>query len=142
MSSLSLVRNLQCPLSHWWWWGGSWFTYNNATKLKFGTQVENKIERIFKISRMTHVLLLSSQKFSKSSKSQIMIGRFLIQFFIMLETHNLAYMVGGTCDHEILSQWAQGPRFGLKTHQSPLQESFFKITKLYYLFGIWHKFWR
>ena len=46
--SMSLIRNPQCPPSHWWWWGGSWHTSNLARKLNFGTHVRNHIWWTFK----------------------------------------------------------------------------------------------
>ena len=74
MSSMSWVRNNQCPPSHWWWWGGSWYTSNHARKLKFGTQIEKHIWRTFIMSKKTHVLHVSWQEPSKSSKSLMMTG--------------------------------------------------------------------
>ena len=81
MSSMSLVRNHQCPPSHWWWQGPSWHTFTHARKLKFGSQVSNHIWRTFEMSKMTDVLIVSSQKPSKSSKSLMMIWRFLTHFY-------------------------------------------------------------
>ena len=47
MSSMSLVRNPQCPQSHWWWQGSSWHTSNNARMLKLGTQIVNQCQEHF-----------------------------------------------------------------------------------------------
>ena len=74
MSSISLVRNPQCPPSHWWWRGVSWHTSNHTRKLKFGTQVGNHIWRTFEMSKMTHVLNISGQEPSMSSESLMMSG--------------------------------------------------------------------
>ena len=68
MSSVSLVRNPQCQKSHWWWQGGSWHTYNHGKMLKCGTEVMNLMSRTYLRSMMIHVLHVSSQKPSMSSK--------------------------------------------------------------------------
>ena len=73
-SSLSPVRNPQCPPSHLWLFGGSWHFSNHARKLKFGPQIENHIWRTFTMLRMTHILHVSSQEPSMSSKSLKMTG--------------------------------------------------------------------
>ena len=43
MSSMSPVRNPQCPSSHWWWRCGSWHTSNYARKFTFRQQVKHHI---------------------------------------------------------------------------------------------------
>ena len=80
MSSMSLVKNLQCPPSHWWWGSGSCNTSNHARKLKFGTQVGNHLWRTFKMSKITCVLHVSWQEPSKSPKTLMMTRRFLKPF--------------------------------------------------------------
>ena len=105
--AMSLVRNPQCPVSHWGWWGGSWHTSNIARKLKFGTQVGNHVWKTFKMSWMTCVLHFSCQEPLKSTKLLIM-TEVLYTLLIMLDTKNLAHMFGVACDHDLLGRWAEG----------------------------------
>ena len=54
--------------------GGSWHTSNHDRMLKFGTQVEIPMSRTITKSRMTHVLHVSGQEPSMSSKYLMMMG--------------------------------------------------------------------
>ena len=80
ISSMSPVRNPQYPPSHWWWQGSSWHISNNARMLKFGTQVVNPMSRTIIRSKLTHVLHVSGQEPSMSSKSLKIIWWFLTHF--------------------------------------------------------------
>ena len=80
MSSISLVRNPQCHPSHWWWWGESWHTSNHVRRLKLGTQAGNPMPRTIMRTRRTHVLHVTGQVPSMSSKSLMMMGGILKHF--------------------------------------------------------------
>ena len=60
--------------------GGSWHTPNHARMLKIGTQVGNPMSRTIMRSRMTHVLHVFDQEPSMSSKSLMMMEKFLTHF--------------------------------------------------------------
>ena len=80
MSSMSLIRN---PQYSWWWCGHPWHTSNHARMLTFFTQFGHPNSRTIIRSRMTHVLHVlhvSSQEFSMSSKSLMRTGWFLTHF--------------------------------------------------------------
>ena len=74
MSSISSVRNPQYPPSQWWWKEGSWCTPYHARMLELGTQARNLKSGTSLRSRMTHVLHISDQEPSTSSKSLLMTG--------------------------------------------------------------------
>ena len=77
ISSLSLVRNHQCPPSHWWLHGGSWHTSDHVRMLKFGTQVKNSMSRPIMRWRMTYILHDSIQEPSMSLKS-LMVSKWFL----------------------------------------------------------------
>ena len=67
-------------LSHWWWQDSSWHTSIHTRMLKSGIQVMNQISRTIMRSIMTHVIHVSGQEPSISSKSLKMTGWFLTHF--------------------------------------------------------------